>query len=266
MAMRAATARVAVPAATKRLMKLLEGQSAGQLDAHSLTGWKRHLTLYYLHRHAGFSKGYFHKEFLDGAGQALTHAADVLPGSANILDKALQQIWSDGVRETQEAGLRLTWNIEEVTAASLGNVRLVFGLRRRELPPAVPAFRTEVFGHCVVMSGDRRAVTATDLAKMLGRGATLSAEARLTCRQSVTLWKPKEDSTAEEPVAHTFNEEAVHCLNLEAELLGVALSKEADADAAMNVAVEFDEDHGWLVSDINGALEGNCVAKTISRD
>mmetsp|Transcript_1914 Transcript_1914/g.3866 ORF Transcript_1914/g.3866 Transcript_1914/m.3866 type:complete len:248 (+) Transcript_1914:2-745(+) len=244
-------------------MKLLEGHPAGQLEARGPTGWKRQLTLYYLHRHAGFSKGYFHNEFLDGAGQALTHAADVLPGSVNILDKALQQIWSDGVRETQEAGLRLAWKIEEVTAASLGSVRLVFGVRRRELPPADPAFRTEVFGHCVVMSGDRRAVTATDLAKMLRRGATLSAEAHLTCRQSVTLWKPTEDSTAEETVAHTFSEEAVHCLNLEAELLGVTLSKEADPEAAMNVAVEFDEDHGWLVSDINGALEGNCIAKTI---
>jgi len=251
MTLRAASSNLKLHASAKQLFSLLQGVPKGVPRHLGLSDrFYRHVILGQIGT-SGVGSDYLFGEFLEGAEHALRCvAALVAPSrsSRELLSEEVQDLL--GARDPRQATdrLRLTWDIEDVTDSSLGLLRLVSGVRRGEPIDHTNTYKSERGGICLVMfNDDLPPCSAADLFK---REATLSVDALIKCRQSVTL------STADgEPVAESLHSEAHHILRLE-----VGLRKIDD----MHEDREMDGERGWVVTDLNRALGGNCVAASIN--
>lgn len=250
MTLRAASSNFKLHASAKQLFSLLQGVPKCA-PRHLGLGdrFYRHVILGQMGS-IGLGSDYFFGRFLEGAEHALRHTTALVAPSGSsreLLSEDVQALL--GARDSRQAtnGLRLTWDIEDITDSSLGLLRLVSGVRRGEPIDHTNAFKSELGGICLVMfNDDLRTCSGADLFK---REATLSVDALIKCRQSVTL------STADgEPVAESLHSEAHHILRLE-----VGLRKIDD----MREGREMDGERGWIVTDLNRALGGNCVAAGI---
>jgi len=286
--MRAATAKVTVPAAGGRLAQCLCG--FGEDGAHlwqkpGLAGWIKRDVNVRLAGQLGFADAhtYFNDDFLAGAKDAMRHLADqVVPsmrasvwdeaadskgggvGGNSVVQAALRAHLAEAMTSLKTVELEIRWDVEAVTLAALGHMMLTVGARRTGLPQdgfRVPA----AFGHTVVLTGDRKpsAVSPLDcLAAAAHRGATLSVDALLKAKQTVIIKRPGKDG---EILTASFDEGARHVLRLEADL--VAPRPGIGADATGHEFWEnrpvFNEDRGWLVSDINFVLNGNQIAEKL---
>jgi len=272
MVFRAATARVKLPQAGGNLSRLLRG-SVDQRPAPSLHELcRRQLTLQLLGPF-GLSRSYFNGDFLDGACAALTHfASDVLPamsvaapeqcgadGNAiSGLEAALARHLNDALTSLQEEELELVWEVEDVSSAALGSPHIVFGMRRSTHARSTDAFQSIFTGQTVVLQGEKRQATLTDYLSSYERGATLAVDVDLTARQNVIVRRRQGET-----IAGTFNDAARHCLRLEADLVATG---EPEQLFGMDLSqLELDIERGWVISDINEWLAGNCVAKEIPK-
>eukprot|EP00929_Paragymnodinium_shiwhaense_P101688 TRINITY_DN64847_c0_g1_i1.p1 TRINITY_DN64847_c0_g1~~TRINITY_DN64847_c0_g1_i1.p1 ORF type:complete len:297 (-),score=70.06 TRINITY_DN64847_c0_g1_i1:41-868(-) len=265
MTVRAATARLKMPEIAVRLKKLLDGLPAG---APASRGLADDLSQWFEVRYGlgqmGFAPNYFEEDFLQGAAGALTHVASVLPtaGTAedltgSLLDTGLRDLWKDNMRDLDAENLRLSWDIEDIDDVALGNVKIIFGLRRRDIAMATDARRADFGRHSIVVRGEGSGSIFSDLAASREYGATLTAEALITCKQSVkfTLAKPpgdgSEGGSTEEVILQSAQEAVTHCLKLEADLQG--------STAQGEVPLYFNESKGWSALDLNYVLRGNDV-------
>mmetsp|Transcript_47206 Transcript_47206/g.119503 ORF Transcript_47206/g.119503 Transcript_47206/m.119503 type:complete len:293 (+) Transcript_47206:93-971(+) len=290
--MRAAVSKIKVPAAGARLAKLLRGvgQEPSPLAAtNPIGGWRQSLDLR-LAKELGFPGGYdyFHGDFLAGAMGALQHlAGDALPmerrrcqentvssssmlGSDagdfdSVVDAALRRTFQEGLRSLEDEGLELRWELEEISMASFGGALFVFGARRHPpSPPQEPLVRTSLGPHLLVApvaEGFSSPLVCLQASAL--RGATLCVDAVLIAKQTVVL-KRKADG---EVIAATFDEAARHCLRLEADLATPrrGASQELSPADLWTGRPLFNEERGWLVSDLNSGLSGNCVAKALQK-
>eukprot|EP00747_Dinoflagellata_sp_TGD_P222519 gnl/TRDRNA2_/TRDRNA2_94225_c0_seq2.p1 gnl/TRDRNA2_/TRDRNA2_94225_c0~~gnl/TRDRNA2_/TRDRNA2_94225_c0_seq2.p1 ORF type:complete len:275 (-),score=60.21 gnl/TRDRNA2_/TRDRNA2_94225_c0_seq2:77-901(-) len=267
MVIRAATAKVSIPAKGARLVSLLRGseQALGQLSF----GQKctRLLTLRLVEQ-MGFSKTYFDDDILAGASGVLQHlAVAAVPQvrdtgvEASLVESALRESWAESLASLEPEGLEIGWDIEEVTDAELGSVNLVYGARRSQgVPKRDEAFCAVYAGHTVVMHGEPRPVGMQDCFATHRRGATLCVDALLKAKQTVTL-RRKEGGDI---IAGHFDEGTWHRLRLEAELVGVRSPEDASSDVSPLASegiwkLRFDEDRGWIVADLNDGLGGNSI-------
>lgn len=259
---RVATAKFQIPRLGATLFRMCRGieRPPVALGMHQQAG--RFLTIRGL-ENMGFGRHYFSNDFILGTTGALQHLANiVIPqaqeqlrkrgnGTATIihsetgLETSLVSHLAGGLAALEEDGLELAWGIQEVTASTLGNVCVVYGIRRsRGVPTGEWAAAAASYaGHKIVFRGDQRRVLARD-------GATISADAIVTVRQTVTLklW------ACGDVVAADFADAATHVVRMEAELV--------HADPGL-LSLEFDAERGWTVCDINEALGGNCVARKL---
>mmetsp|Transcript_41571 Transcript_41571/g.115665 ORF Transcript_41571/g.115665 Transcript_41571/m.115665 type:complete len:277 (-) Transcript_41571:41-871(-) len=274
MALRVATSHVRVPAKGARLHKLLCGVTPSKPHLPLMQRCAKQMTLQALGA-MGLSRDYFHSDFLSGARTVLGHLSDgILPRmqwesasfngfkGAEVLERSLQGFWLDALRSLEVEGLELRWELEAITEASLSELHMVCGHRRSMCPAQAAAnedaFRAAYAGHTVVLRGKRRLATARDcLSAVTAAGATLSADVLLTARQTVALQRRGSEG---EVVAAQFDEAAQHVLRLEAEIectpspYGKGLGM-----------LQIDETRGWVVSDLNVGLDGNCAAMDLPR-
>lgn len=256
--MRAATAKVAVPARAARLSQLFRGLDVGDGQLSMAGTCARSVTIAML-RVIGFPGGYFKGDFLDGASFAFQHLAattqqhGATPSSG--VEARLQRYLADEMEHVVGSDLEVEWTVENVTAAELGAVSIVYGVRRSQTL-ATGAFRTAYGGHTLVLRGEQRPPSATECLAAQRHGATLCVDALLQAKQTVVLRRRGADDT----LAGHFDEAAWHRVRLEAELEGVA-PPEGLESAPWRLC--FDEERGWAVSDLNSALDGNCPAATL---
>lgn len=256
MTIRAATAKVAVPARAARLLQLFRGSDASEGEPLLANTWARSATIAML-RVIGFPGGYFKGDFLDGASFAFQHLAASTqqhgsPRDSGVEAKLYRHL-VDEAKHVVDEGFEVQWTVEDVTAAELGAMSIVYGARRsRALEPG--SFRTAYGGHTLVLRGERRQPSATECLASQRYGATLCTEALLQVRQTVILRRRGE------VLAGHFDEAAWHNVRFEAELDGVA-PPEGMESAPWGLS--FDEDRGWAISDLNLALGGNCPAASL---
>jgi len=247
MAFRAATSKVKVPASAMRLFSLLEGLPEDAPRSLGLSDRFRRRAVMRLTGTSGVGSDYLFGEFLEGAEHALRRAAALEPPSRSprdVLSEEVQALLGARALQLKAKDMRLTWDIEDVTDSSLGEVRVVLGVRRGEPIDHANMFKVDR-GYCCFVAS-RKDTRDSGLSRWL-RNSTLSVEALIKCRQSVTL-----STAAGDIVAHSFSSEAYHALRLEAEL------------GFLNVGGgKFDEECAWIVTDLNRALGGNCVAAGI---
>lgn len=271
--MRAAVSKTSIPAAGGRLLKVLAGSpESKKVGLGSFTEkLERHISLFWLSS-VGFPSGYFNDCFLRGADFALDHAAaNLLPAlhaSTSAVDVSsamevnLQHHIANGCETLRESGLELVWNIDEVSNAELGRVGLVFGARRSKGTPPKGAFRTDLLNTSLVLQpstdGASTAPTANieNVMKSFYVGATVWAEVYLSARQTTLI---REAADVNNILVADYNEAALHCIRLEAELEPVA----HESNSGNFQKLSFDEERGWVIADINGCLDGNSVIATI---
>jgi hypothetical protein len=258
--MKAATTKVKVPAMAGRLVKLLQGMPKEEQSAQtSLAGSVQRWFTHRLVEPMGFPDPYFqpHGDFLAGARAAFQHIAATTEQAPQIarshlsglLEPGLGEFYGDCFEALEAADLELALDLEEITGVALGQVQLVYGLRRSrrsyELGPDDGRACSYFWGHkCVGPLNDRVMVVG---------GATLYAEALVTARQTVALRHRGGDRQV---LAGDSCEAALHCLRLEAELV-------PDKNGPVKGSVRFDDARGWIVSDMNGIMGGNCVASAV---
>lgn len=242
MAFRAATSKVEVPASAMRLFSLVEGLSEDAPRSLGLSERFRRRAVMHVTGTFGVGSDYFFGEFLEGAEHALWRAAALEPPSGrprDALSEELQALLGARALKLKAHDMRLTWDIEDITDSSLGEVRVVIGVRRGQRIDHANRFKVDR-GECCLVVPPMETV-GFRVSRWL-RDATLSVEALIKCKQSVTL-----STAAGDIVAHSFSSEAHHALRLEADVGGSKL----------------DEERGWIVTDMNRALGGNCVAAGI---
>lgn len=258
MTIRAATAKVAVPARVARLTHVCRGLDSGSGQLSTAKTLARSVTIAML-RVIGFPRGYFKGDFLEGAGFAFRHLAATSreyrapPGSG--VEARLHRHFADEMEHAVDEGFDVEWTVEDVTAAELGAVNIVYGARRSQALKT-GAFRMAYGGHTLVLRGERRPPSATECLASQRHGATLCAEALLQARQTVILRK----RGADEVLAGHFDEAAWHRVRLEAELEGMAPPEGLESAPWR---LRFDDERGWAVSDLNLTLDGNCPAATL---
>mmetsp|Transcript_47604 Transcript_47604/g.101885 ORF Transcript_47604/g.101885 Transcript_47604/m.101885 type:complete len:290 (+) Transcript_47604:169-1038(+) len=283
--MRSATAKIQVPGAGARLAALLRGttQELPYSRFGMFSRYRQKLEL----RVCGFEGGldYFRGEFLDGARFAFEHlATDVLPRERercedtsraesdtfevdDIVDAALKRTFREGYKALREDGLDLRWDLEDISNVSLAGHSLVFGARRHpRSPPRDNLVRSAHGLNILVSQPEERPSRSADLTSSasVARGATLRVDTTLVARQTVTIFR----INSGEIVAASFDEEAKHCLRLEADFeeqgqwTADELNKMAMYDLFKHRPV-FNEEQGWLISDLNDCLDGNCIAKSL---
>eukprot|EP00928_Gymnodinium_smaydae_P037172 TRINITY_DN25843_c0_g1_i1.p1 TRINITY_DN25843_c0_g1~~TRINITY_DN25843_c0_g1_i1.p1 ORF type:complete len:272 (-),score=39.69 TRINITY_DN25843_c0_g1_i1:71-886(-) len=268
MAFRAATSKIPVPQKGGRLLQHLRGLNVATPQPSLAMRFSQQMTFQLLGS-AGLSRQYFDNDFLEGASATLLHlASDVLPAAmsadksvssrnsleADTMEAALDQYFAEAIASLRDEGLELQWNIEEITGLSLGGLQLVYGMRRsRKSVPTEGSFRSEFSGHVVVLDGPKRHASARDAFESHRQGATLCADAIVTAKQTVMLRR----TDSGEVLAGHFDEGANHKLRLEAELFGV------EPPFGGIWLLQFDSERGWLASDLNSCLDGNCVAAAL---
>lgn len=291
--MRAAVSKIKVPAAGARLASVLRGvgEEPSPLAAVGMRGWWRQKMDFGVAGGLGFTGGpdYFYGDFLAGAMGALQHLADgVVPtersrrsaassgaaaasdagDSDSVVDVALRRHFQEAMLALDGEGLQLRWELEEVSMASFGGMSWVFGARRHPLTPPRDQMVRSLLGSHVLVAPAAESLGGpsplTYLHASTRRGATLSVDAVLTARQTVVL-KCKDSG---EVVAATFDEAARHHLRLEADVAPQGVGREGEAEDRSPAELWqqrplFDEERGWLVSDLNACLAGNCVASSL---
>ncbi|CAE7373892.1 unnamed protein product [Symbiodinium natans] len=154
----------------------------------------------------------------------------------------LRNIFADAVTGLDEAKLDLTWNLD-ISSVELRNFLLVYGMRRSTGRTA-GLYRKPVSGHYVV-SEESTPAGVWEVAQAALQGGTVCADFVLTCDQVLEL------RCAETQETRLREESTVdHRLRLEAEWFP------AEGDHR-EIPPRFDEQRGWLITDLNGAAELN---------
>eukprot|EP00927_Polykrikos_kofoidii_P069336 TRINITY_DN64772_c0_g1_i1.p1 TRINITY_DN64772_c0_g1~~TRINITY_DN64772_c0_g1_i1.p1 ORF type:complete len:259 (+),score=44.49 TRINITY_DN64772_c0_g1_i1:215-991(+) len=251
MAFKAAVSKVSVPTAGARLLKTLHGlPNLGGFPHLRLAERSHRFCVLHLLGRAGLPPAYFNDDFLAGASGAFKHFNNTMMspgilGTEQGVEPSFGTFCSEARQSLADAELEIQWKLEDVTEISLGSVGLVYGVRRSQGLPQNEwaAGRATYLGLTVVFRGEQRRVIARD-------GATIFADALIKAKQTVTLQKKSNGSV----LAGQFDDAAIHCLRLEAELI------QEGGEGAHPWHLRFDDDRGWSISDLNGALGGNSVA------
>jgi len=257
--MRVATAKVQVPAKGGKLATLLRGVDTVPQNPNILRHCSSKLAIGFLERR-GFPTGYFHRDFLAGAESSFLHLAKIthahdgnrdehhnlsaVPGH-DLLESSLRCVFSEGLESLTQGGFELEWNIEEVCSTKLGDVSLILGARRsRGIPLGEwTAARATYAGHTLVFRGKQRRELAQD-------GATVCVDVHVVAKQTILLKQAAENKV----VAGYFDEASHHVVRLEAEMRNMGTT---GSRLRQYLQLCFDDDHGWMISDFNSALNGN---------
>ncbi|CAE7913669.1 Herc2 [Symbiodinium sp. KB8] len=179
-----------------------------------------------------------------GAEAAIRHLSESRNAAQSpMVEAKLREVFSEAMSGLDEAKLELAWNLD-VSSVDLRNFLLIYGMRRSTGSRTTGLYRKQVSGHYVV-SKEPTPAGPWEVAQAALEGGIVCADFVLTCEQVLELRcvetqeiKLHEESTVD------------HRLRLEAEWTA------AQGDDR-EIPPIFDEERGWLITDLNGAADLN---------
>ncbi|CAE7207798.1 unnamed protein product [Symbiodinium pilosum] len=165
-----------------------------------------------------------------------------------LVEAKLREVFVDAAAGLDEAKLDLTWDLD-VTSVQLSNFLLVYGLRRSTGGRTAGLYRKPVSGHYVVSKESTAGLWEVATAAL--EGGTVCADFVLTCDQVLQL------SCSETQETRLREAKTVeHRLRLEAEWTPAEGENK-------DIPPRFDDQRGWLITDLNGAAEFNSPVANI---
>ncbi|OLQ00062.1 hypothetical protein AK812_SmicGene17325 [Symbiodinium microadriaticum] len=244
--MQAATAKVALPRTLQPLLTALRSRAPSptppfrEAVSESVQKW---LSTWLLQA-VGFPRNYWQSDATQGAEAAIRHLSESRNAAQSpMVEAKLREVFSEAMSGLDEAKLELAWNLD-VSSVDLRNFLLIYGMRRSTGSRTTGLYRKQVSGHYVV-SKEPTPAGPWEVAQAALEGGIVCADFVLTCEQVLELRcvetqeiKLHEESTVD------------HRLRLEAEWTA------AQGDDR-EIPPIFDEERGWLITDLNGAADLN---------